>query len=94
MALAADQAAHVLAFLHGGAFAGIPLLLAALGIYGVTASWVNQRRQEIGIRLALVASGGDVVQLALMHGARLAVALTLRRVAAKRLVRRNVFSIR
>jgi hypothetical protein len=76
------------------ACAGMALLLAALGIYGVTASWVNQGRQEIGIRLALVANGGDVVHLALMHGARLtlwgvlagvAVALPLSRVLRTRL---------
>ncbi len=50
------------------AFAGIALLLAALGIYGVTAFWVNQRRQEIGIRIALGAGGGAVVRMVLRQG--------------------------
>ena len=44
------------------------LLLAALGIYGVTAFWVQQRRQEIGIRIALGAPGGKVVAMVLRQG--------------------------
>jgi putative ABC transport system permease protein len=51
-----------------GAFAAVALLLAALGIYGVTSFWVHQRRQEIGIRIALGAPGANVVSMVLKQG--------------------------
>ncbi|MFH1763319.1 MAG: ABC transporter permease [Gemmatimonadota bacterium] len=50
-------------------FAGIAVVLAAVGLYGVVAHLVSQRRQEIGIRLALGASGGGVVGLVLLQAA-------------------------
>jgi putative ABC transport system permease protein len=54
-----------------GFFGGLALLLAGLGLYGVTSYAVSRRRSEIGIRLALGAAPGGVVRLVLARVALL-----------------------
>ncbi len=55
-----------------GAFAALALLLASVGLYGVVAYLVGQRRQEMAIRMALGATRNDVLRWVLRRGATLA----------------------
>jgi predicted permease len=87
-----DQTAQsrFITWLMGG-FAGVALLLAAVGIYGVMSYLVLQRRREVGIRMALGATPREIVRLVVRGGAVLigigvsigaAAALLLQRLAA------------
>ena len=56
-----------------GAFAGLALLLAAVGTYGVLSYMATERRREIGIRIALGAARSSVVALVMKQGLQLTI---------------------
>jgi len=75
-----------------GIFAGLALLLACIGIYGVLAYLTSQRVPEIGVRMALGASAGEVMRLILrqslaMIGIGVAIGISAAMAAARLLVR-------
>jgi putative ABC transport system permease protein len=55
-----------------GVFAGAALLLAVVGIYGVTTFWVNRRTREFGIRIAFGAQKGNILSMVVGLGLKLA----------------------
>jgi putative ABC transport system permease protein len=57
-----------------GGFALLALTMAAIGIYGTISLLVNDRSQEIGIRIALGAQRASILKMVLSQGARLAAA--------------------
>ena len=80
-----------------GMFGGVALLLAVVGIYGVTAYGVAQRTREMGIRLALGAAPGAVRWLVLGEGLRLAAlglgAGLLLALAGARVIRSQLYGV-
>jgi putative ABC transport system permease protein len=79
------------------AYAAVAIALAAVGVYGVVAWVVVQRRREYGVRLALGGTRGHVMRLVLGEGARLtaagAIAGLAASVAAGRLLQDQLFGI-
>ncbi len=49
-------------------FGVVAMVLASVGIYGVTSFSVNQRTQEFGVRMALGADGGNILKMVLRQG--------------------------
>jgi ABC-type antimicrobial peptide transport system permease subunit len=76
-----------------GVFAGAALVLAAVGLYGLMSYSVEQRRQEIGIRLALGAAPGTLRNMVLAQGGQLTAAGVCLGLAAAFLLARVMASV-
>ena len=81
-----------------GLFAGLALLLASIGTYGILSYSVTERRREIGIHMALGASRGNVLGMILGQGMRLTAAGLVAGLAAAfvltRLLRTQLFNVK
>jgi len=80
-----------------GAFAGVAMVLASIGLYGVMSFMVTQRSRELGVRVALGATTHEVLSLVLGQGLKLAllgVAIGLvTSFAVTRIMKRMLFSV-
>ena len=72
--VAAETAPRSLQLRVLGGFAGLALLLAAVGIHGLLSFAVSQREREIGVRVALGANPGDILGMVMRRGMLLALA--------------------
>jgi ABC-type antimicrobial peptide transport system permease subunit len=86
----APQRFHLLLI---GIFAGIAVLLAAVGVYGVTSYLVTQRTRELGIRIAMGARLQHVLALVLGENVRWAIAAILTGIAGAFLLTRYLSSM-
>jgi ABC-type antimicrobial peptide transport system permease subunit len=79
------------------AFGGAALLLAAIGLFGLLTRAVNERRREIGVRIAVGAKPGDVVRLVMREGGLLVAGGLLAGVpaalAAAQLIRAQLYGV-
>ena len=95
--LAGTQATRRVRTVALAIFAGIALLLALVGVYGVLAQSVVERRREIGVRVALGAEPRDITHMVLKHGLTLVASGIgiglVGAVAATRLLERMLFGI-
>jgi putative ABC transport system permease protein len=80
-----------------GSFAGVALILASIGLYGVMSFMVTQRARELGVRVALGASTREVLTMVLGQGVKLAgIGVAIGLVASlllTRLMAKMVFSV-